>query len=63
MRRNHHAHIQNFRAELEARDICMNSIYALRHLVKAIDAKDSDALEAALTQAKVALNKLDHSTR
>lgn len=63
MRRQYHAHIQNFRAELEARDICTEAIYALRHLVKAVEGGDYNDLDTAITQAKVVLNKLNHSTR
>lgn len=63
MDRNHHDLIQNFKAELEARDICTKSIYALRGLVTALASGDDQAVKEATRQAKVVLNSIDHSTR
>ena len=61
--RDHHNNIQNFKAELEARDICMKSIYALQHLVNAIDSGEPTAIKMGVTMARVVLNELDLSTR
>jgi len=61
--RDHHNLIQNFKAELEARDICMKSIYALEHLVNAIDSGEPTAIKIGVTMARVVLNELDLSTR
>jgi hypothetical protein len=63
MQRPHHQNIQNFKAELEARDICMKSIYALRSLANAVQSGDEEALKIAMSMAKMVLNELDHSTR
>lgn len=41
----------------------MEAIYALRHLVKAVEGGKTIDLDTAITQAKVVLNKLNHSTR
>lgn len=63
MKRTHDELIQTVRAELEARDICMQALYALQHLVTAVESGDPDAVKSATTQARVVLNKTNLSTR
>lgn len=63
MQSDHEDLIQNYKAELEARDSCLKSIYALRQLAKAVASGDRDDMNEALRQSRIVLNDIDHSTR
>lgn len=63
MKRTHDEIIQNVKAELEARDLCMNAIYALRELTRAVEQADEAAVAHALEMASKVLNSNYLSTR
>lgn len=57
--REHHQLIQNFKAELEARDICVKAIEALRQMLDSLQSGDQEELRKIFRHSRMFIEELD----